>query len=178
MNTKNNRRRQASVEKIRLVFLSLLLEKSLSQVSVAEICKGAGINRSTFYANFTDIYALADYICNQLEQEVYHLLVLESGWQQRPEDFRKLFSHIQENQELYRFYFKLGYDRTEMYWREVTNLQSQLDNSVLDYHITFFRSGFNAIVKRWLQRGCPETPEQMCQILIEEYGGRFKSTEA
>lgn len=176
MNTKNNRRRQTSVEKIRQVFLSLLQEKPLAQVSVAEICKGAGINRSTFYANFADIYALADHICGQLEQDVYYLLILESGWQQSPENFRKLFCHIRDNQELYRFYFKLGYDRTEMCWSEVTDLQAQLDNSTLDYHITFFRSGFNAIIKRWLQRGCPETPEQMCQVLMDEYSGRFKST--
>lgn len=173
MNTKNNRRKQASVEKIQQTFMLFLQDRELTQISVSDICKAAGINRSTFYANFADIYALADHIFDQLEQDVYHLLILQSGWQQSPEDFLKLFSHIRDNQALYRLYFRLGYDRTETYWREVTDLQKKLDHQNLEYHVTFFRCGFNAIVKRWLEKGCRETPEQMCQILLNEYSDRF-----
>ena len=56
MNTPNNRRRKESREKIEKVFVELLQQKELNQVSVSDICKRAGLNRTTFYANYPDIY--------------------------------------------------------------------------------------------------------------------------
>ena len=173
MNTKNNRRRQASVERIQKAFMQFLKEKDLPQISVSEICKAAQINRSTFYANYTDIYDLADRLCRELENEVTHLLVLEAGWQQSRQEFLKLFRHIRDHQSLYAFYFKLGYENTDRTWYDARDLQTMPDISAIDYHVAFFRHGFNAIVKLWLQRGCQESPEQMCQILLNEYSGRF-----
>ena len=46
------------------------------------------------------------------------------------------------------------------------------ENKHLKYHIEFFRKGFNAIVKLWLEGGCIETPEEMQEILQSEYRGR------
>ena len=67
MNTKNNKRRRESVAKIEHVFVSLLQTKELSQITVSDICKKAGLNRTTFYANYLDIYDLADKIKEHLE---------------------------------------------------------------------------------------------------------------
>ncbi|MBQ6836792.1 MAG: TetR family transcriptional regulator C-terminal domain-containing protein, partial [Clostridia bacterium] len=39
----------------------------------------------------------------------------------------------------------------------------------IDYHIEFFQAGFNAIVKKWLESGCKESPEEMENILKSEY---------
>ena len=60
MNTANNRRRRESVERIEKVFIDMLQTKELNEISVSDICKQAGLNRTTFYANYTDIYGLAD----------------------------------------------------------------------------------------------------------------------
>lgn len=173
MNTKNNRRKQASVTKIRQAFMHYLKDKELSQISVTAICAEANINRSTFYAHYADVYELAVTLCKELEHEVTHLLVLEAGWQQSAQEFLKLFQHIRDNQNLYALFFKLGYENNNRIWYGTRDLQSMQDISHIDYHVAFFRNGFNAIVKLWLERGCPETPEQMCQILLTEYGGRF-----
>ena len=62
MNTPNNRRRRESVEKIERVFVDLLQMRELGDIRVSDICKQAGLNRTTFYANFADVYALADSI--------------------------------------------------------------------------------------------------------------------
>ncbi len=50
MNIKNNRRRRASRDAIENIFIELLQTKSLNEISVSDICKKAGLNRSTFYA--------------------------------------------------------------------------------------------------------------------------------
>lgn len=70
MNTKNNRRRRESIERIEKIFIELLQTKELHEITVSEICKRCELNRSTFYANYTDIYELADKIRESLEKEV------------------------------------------------------------------------------------------------------------
>ena len=62
MNTPNNKRRKQSQEKIEKVFIELLQTKELNQISVTDICKIAHLNRSTFYANYIDIFDLVEKI--------------------------------------------------------------------------------------------------------------------
>ena len=60
MNIKNNRRRRQSKERIEKAFIESLQTKELHQITVSDICKACQLNRSTFYANYEDIYDLAD----------------------------------------------------------------------------------------------------------------------
>lgn len=66
-----------SAEKIENAFVEALQAKKLSQISVSDVCKAAEMNRSTFYANFVDIYALSDQVKTHLEDEVNQLYALE-----------------------------------------------------------------------------------------------------
>ncbi len=89
-------------------------------------------------------------------------------------DYLKLFRHIQGNQMLYRTYFKLGYDNQyQIRYYDTKQAIKYFDNKHIEYHITFFQSGFNAIVKMWLAGGCKETPEEMNEIIRSEYQGRL-----
>lgn len=176
MNTKNNSRRRASVAAIERVFVELLQEKELEEISVSDICKRCGLNRSTFYANFADVYALADKIRADLERDVLELYARELNAPEHAgfgHDYVRLFYHMQDNQLVYRTYFKLGYEKTynvTMYDRE--RAKEDFQDRYVDYHIAFFQSGFNAIVKLWLAGGCRETPEEMQEIIRSEYRGR------
>ena len=38
--------------------INLLEEKDISQITIKEICENADVNRSTFYAHYTDQYDL------------------------------------------------------------------------------------------------------------------------
>ena len=174
MNTKNNKRRQRSVELIKKTFMEFLQTKELNEITVSDICKKCNLNRSTFYANFVDIYDLADKVREYLEKEVYRLYEAERSKQFNSNDYLKLFRHIQANQIFYRTYFKLGYDNQfKVKYYDVHQAQHHFDNKYIDYHIEFFKSGFNAIVKMWLAGGCRETPEEMDQIIRSEYRGRM-----
>lgn len=73
MNTPNNKRRKESRTKIESAFIKLLQEHKLNEVRVTDICKLAGINRTTFYANYIDIYDLAESIQKNLETQVLEL---------------------------------------------------------------------------------------------------------
>ena len=60
MNVSNNSRKKKSIEKIEKAFLQMIQTKDLNEIKVSDICKEAKINRTTFYANYLDIYDLAD----------------------------------------------------------------------------------------------------------------------
>ena len=173
MNTKNNRRRRASMERIESAFINLLQTRELNQITVSDICKQCGLNRSTFYANYADIYQLADRVREHLEAEVNQLYEAETAQGFNSNDFLKLFRHIRENQLFYRTYFKLGYDHQyQIKLYDYHQAQRHFGNRHIAYHIEFFRNGFNAIVKMWLANGCQETPEEMEEILLSEYKER------
>ena len=64
-------------------------------------------------------------------------------------------------------------------WRRVIRVgedtrraAQELDDTLVKYHIEFFRNGLNAIIKLWLSGGCQESPEQMAEVLKQEYKGR------
>ena len=172
MNTPNNKRRRQSVEKIERAFVELLQTRELKDISVTDICNMTELNRSTFYANFLDVYDLADKIRNKLESDFAQQF---SG---SPDDeidggALKMFRHIKENQLFYKTYFKLGYeDKHKIMIHDASRAIIDFDGKHIEYHIEFFRNGLNAIIKMWLNGGCRETPEEMAAILESEYRGR------
>jgi AcrR family transcriptional regulator len=172
MNTKNNKRRKESIEKIEKAFISELQTKSIDKISVSDICKITGLNRSTFYANFIDIYDLADKVRGVLESEFSHIFS-DYDYMNERTGALKMFTHIKENQLFYKTYFKLCYDEKHLISvYDPKRAQKELEDKNIKYHIEFFRNGFNAIVKMWLSGGCAESPEEMAEILKQEYKGR------
>lgn len=179
MNTKNNKRRRESKKMIEKVFVDMLQTKEINEITVSDICKKAELNRSTFYSNYTDIYDLADKIRDRLLNQV-DKSVGKIGEFYSHTTFIKLFYHIKENQLFYKMYLKLGYDRDITVWEYNEDiakkyLNGKKTNENIYYHMEFFRSGLNAIIKKWLDNGCIESPEFMADIIKTEYDGRGKS---
>lgn len=173
MNTPNNKRKKESIERIERVFIQLLQDHELAEIRVSDICKLAGLNRTTFYANYTDIYGLADSIRDRLEQNLSDLYRSEITQGFNSNDYLKLFCHIKENQVFYKTYFKLGYDDSYKIFTYDSNLARQhFQNRFIEYHMEFFKGGITKIIKLWLQNGCKESPEDMYEVIKSEYQGR------
>ncbi len=172
MNTKNNSRRRESKERIGKVFVELLQSNDLNRITVSDICKKAELNRSTFYANYLDVYDLADQIRKELENEFTELF---AGYDTETEHTGalRMFTHIRDNQLFYKTYFKLCYDeKHQIMVYDSRQAEKEFDSRHLKYHMEFFRNGLNAIIKMWLADGCRESPEEMAEILKQEYRGR------
>ncbi len=172
MNTKNNKRRQATRKSIEKTFIELLQTNEISQITVSEICKRTGLNRSTFYANYVDIYDLADNIRDRLEKEVSDLYENDLG-KGFGDDYLKLFCHIRDNRLFYLTYFKLGYDsKHTVDLDSISRNRNYLPNEHLSYHIEFHKAGLNAVIMKWLADDCRESPETMVKIIRDEYLSR------
>ena len=149
MNTKNNQRHQDTIAAIEEAFVSLLNEKELKDISVSELCEKAGINRSTFYDNYTDIFALANAYAERIEKSVAEQPHTDG-------EFAWIFEHIRANADVFTVYFKLG-----------------MSKKSADYKELFFRNGVYAVAKMWIEGGCVESPEQMGEIIKREYKKAF-----
>lgn len=167
-----NNKKKNSEEKIEKIFIELLQTKEIKDISISELCKIAKVNRSTFYKSYLDINDLIDKIRIRIINEF--LSVYEDEWNNKEHsyNFLKLFKHIKDNQIFYKTYFKLQFDLTNPYFYKIDDeeILKFFDNiNHKEYHIEFFKAGITAIIKRWLNNGCKESPEEIDEIIKEEY---------
>ena len=149
MNTKDNKRHQETLHRIYTTFAALLREQELNKISITELCERANIERSTFYANFDNIPALANSYAAEIEKQVAAQPHTEG-------EFAWIFEYILENKELFQIYFKLGVSQT-----------------ATDYKTIFFRNGIYSVTKLWFEDGCKESPQKMEEITKREYKKLF-----
>lgn len=172
MNIKNNKRRRESQEKLERAFVELLQTCQVKDITVSALIKITGLNRSTFYANYLDIFDLADKTRERLEQDFSNLFADHDYFNDRSGAL-KMFQHIKENRLFYQTYFKLCYDDKHLVSIcDPKRVEMEQVSENLRYHIEFFRNGLNAIIKLWLAGGCKESPEEMAEVLKQEYRGR------
>ena len=144
MNTPNNKRGQETVQKIDEAFITLLQEKLLHEVGVSELCELAQINRSTFYAHYNDVEALANAFAEKTEKMVQ----ARSG---ATEDYAWIFACIKEHPRHFNAYFKLGIRTVNA-----------------DYKTLFLRSAVHGVAKLWFENGCIESSEKMGNLIMRE----------
>lgn len=169
MNTPNNKRRKESQDKIEKVFLQLIQRKNITEISVSTICEKANLNRSTFYANYIDVYDLVEKVKEKMADDFAEIQLSQNS-KQDSNGYLNLFKHIKENQIFFKTYFKLeDISITPATYYNIDLATKYYNNEYIDYHIAFFRAGLNAIIKKWLNNGCKESPEEMSDILLNEY---------
>ena len=149
MNTKNNQRHRETIAAIDTAFVSLLKEKELKDISVSELCERAEINRSTFYENYADVFALANAYSEKIENQVADQTHTDG-------EFAWVFDFIKMNADVFEIYFKLGVSKKSD-----------------DYKTLFFRNGVYAVAKMWFEGGCKESTEQMGEIVKREHTKLF-----
>ena len=74
----------------------------------------------------------------------------------------------------YQIFFKTYFKLEEISKSFPTQYRVELaekyyNNKFIDYHIEFFRAGLNAVIKKWLNNECKETPEEINEIITSEY---------
>ena len=83
MNIPNNKRRKDSQEKIEKVFIQLIHRKNITDISVSTICEKAKLNRSTFYANYLDIYDLVEKVKKKMADDfAINMMIDNESWNQ------------------------------------------------------------------------------------------------
>lgn len=160
--------KKESQKKIEKVFLNLIQTKEINQITVSKICELAKVNRTTFYANYLDIYDLVDKVKESMILEFANIFKEQRG--HTKDNYLKMFEHVKENQIFYKTYFKLNFDKDyKIIYFDKKLAEKMYNNKFIDYHCEFFKAGITAIIKMWLNNGCKESPKEILEIIESEY---------
>ena len=160
--------------------------KSANKITVTDICKAADINRCTFYIHFENVNDLA----NQTDEYIYNEIVQHIGAQNADslkEMLTGIFTAIKSNSKLCRIYITqnsnssiierlldYAFNYFQEFWKSSFN---KAGVKALNYIYSYNSGGTIGIIKKWINSGFKESPEEMAKItvsLIERGNESFK----
>ncbi|WNF38326.1 TetR-like C-terminal domain-containing protein [Bacillaceae bacterium IKA-2] len=175
MNSKLDRRKKYTRMVLKESLMKLLKEKSISTVTVKEICVLADINRSTFYSHYLDQFDLL----NQIEEEIIADMneTLTANYNQDEETLQmteKIVEYVAENSDVCATLFSEHGDssfkkRVMMVASEYTVktwLSSYPFNSEISEYVSMFAvSGSIHVLENWLNNGMDKSPKEIAEII-------------
>ena len=158
--------------------MKLIEHKDYENISIGEICKNAGINRSTFYAHYDDINDLIINIESKFAKGTAD--IFNYGERQTHEAMIEMFSFVKENKHFYKAFLNIPYvtlaernTKIEVLKNIGQKLNIDQSNKMgIFYRASFFGAGIKEMCRLWLEHDCRETPEQMANLLLKEYSNR------
>lgn len=169
MNTKTNQRYQKTEQQIIETFLDLLRRMPLKQIHVRTLCDACGLNRSSFYLHFQDLSDLMQKAELVLIRNAEHLASSGTASESEEARFARYFAFIQQYQGFFRTYLN-AVPQSRFLDSLVPNAQEEGSESrSACYHRAFFQAGLTALVRTWLDAGCPESPEVLSAFLFQEF---------
>lgn len=183
-----------TAKKMDKALISLLEEKSFEYIAVSEICKKAGVNRSTFYLHYentvdllneTARFLLDDFmsyfnvdvknITNKFKESSLDELNFISN-----EYLQPYLTYIKDNKSV--FSTVLLHSGSFGFNEIFQKLYENIFNPILErynypaadrkYAMMFYLNGITAIVKEWLKDGCEKTIKEVSQIIYGCIFGR------
>ena len=166
--------------------LSLLLEKEFAYITVKEVCDRAGVNRSTFYLHYENTADLLEETVAGLHTR-FRDSMASSGEKleiRRDTPLEELFlitdrhllpylTFVRENRRVYR----AVHDQMEVFGGERTykDYFQSVFSPILsrygvarerhEYIMEFYRYGLTAVLMKWVESDCRESPEQIAGII-------------
>ncbi len=176
MNQKNNQRYKDNERAIENAFFTLLEIKPVNKISVRELCELSQINRSTFYHHYLDVYDLMDQIQMRIISEFLSTLPpKKTSDTLDPEYLIHTIRHISQYPVFYNEYLKARQDSDlpgsfPSLWKNYFVPQFQeygITNELqMQYFLDFFYTGTLRVIRDWLAHGCPESPEELADIIL------------
>ena len=179
--------------------IALLEEKDLGYITVKEICRQAGVNRSTFYLHYETIADLVDEALEMINRRF-----LSSFPQQEEDVLGNLGSRNRDELVLVTREYLLPYlrfirDNKKVYRAAFRNpgsmganaryrgLKQRVLGPILEgcgipaarrpYYIAYYIEGIAAIVKEWLRQDCADEVEMIADIIESSVRPRDGSHE-
>ena len=180
MNVKNNRLNRETDEKIiRTVYAMMTREhRPIGKITVREICERTGIHRSTFYAHYRDVFDLVERVEKSMSRQLTETFFRKLDEKAPARDcFAEIFAFIREHREFYLYYLTESrqYGVLQLAWETVRDRAAAVSagpekfgaqtTEEMEYHGVFFLVGMTAVVRMWLQKGCPEEPEALYDLI-------------
>ena len=145
--------------------LSNLIESTdLEQITVSQLCKEAGINRTTFYKYYTvpsDI--LQEYTENILKNVIYSD---EQPYKTPYEYMLNICRIVYENRQMMRAYFHARGNLVQIFYSTLINHSSNLDYMADPVNV-FISGGIGSTLMAWVHRDFAEPPETVAKRMAD-----------
>ena len=189
MKIKEDKRVIKTKRALRLGLAELLTEKSIQNITVKELSDKVEINRSTFYANFTDIYDLYHKTEDMVIQEIGD--IFSENYATSPQAFFEiLFQYVYDNKQICRMFFGRNvsptfFSRLTTLFKEACLLCWQGNYGIaditqeLEYYAHFYLSGGLSVIDKWADDDFEYSAEQLVAIFanMEVTFGNFIRSE-
>ncbi|WP_043667039.1 TetR/AcrR family transcriptional regulator [Streptomyces xylophagus] len=151
----------------------LVTERELRQISVADLTKRAGVNRSTFYEHYVDVHDLAVAACTATYDQLVAVAPIPHGQLAPdggplPNPMPALFTHVAEHAPLYRALLcDEGSARMINHLLHRITLAARVsrglptETGATDPVSAFLAGAVLGTVIDWLRHDCPGTPEEI-----------------
>ena len=174
MNTKDNVRSQNTRNRIKAAFLKLVDEgKSPEEVTVTELCKRAGIHRSSFYLHYT----IPTEILSEIEKETMSMMgsfLINLNPEATTEAVESMLCFIRDNDLLFRTILLTAKGEAlvgQFLTQSVIGIQepglTEEERPSLPYLRAYLSGGSKDVLRIWMAGGYREEPPYIAQLLIE-----------
>jgi AcrR family transcriptional regulator len=174
----DDRRVRYSKMVLKQCLIELLQQKNIDKITVTELCERADINRSTFYAHYTDPFDLLHQVEREVVDELDKYLQQFSFIGGPTESFRfinKIFDYIAANADLCRVVLSengsITFQKELMTYVQQISIREwqgveKVDAELVDYLSLFGVNGCIGVIQKWLQSGLKKTPAEMAELII------------
>lgn len=188
-----------TAEKMDNALLSLLEKKSFEYITVKELCTEAGVNRSTFYLHYENTRDVLNEAAERLIEKFLSYFsedpnkAVNAIPKKSPEELIFIkpeytipyLTFIKENRKIFcvavKNYDNFNFGSTyKKLFRHVLNpVLEKFDfpEEEREYVMMFYLNGINAVVTRWLERGCLEPEEEISTVITKCIFGKTRNTE-
>lgn len=166
--------------------LSLLLEKEFEYITVKEVCERAGVNRSTFYLHYENTVDLLEEAVAMFQARFQdsaafgpeelsitgdtplgELFFITDRWLLPYLEFVRENKHIYKaiHSQMEAFGGEGAYK--QMFQRVFSPILSRygVPGEKHEYIMEFYRYGLVAVLMKWVDAGCQESPEYIAGII-------------
>lgn len=169
--------------------IELLNKKSFEFITIKEICKKAGVNRSTFYLHYDNTADLLYETIDNLNKEFFSCFAEEDrdikgklvGKKKEdlilitPKYLMPYLSHVKNNKLVYQVSAK--YPALMKSNEKYKDLQTKIlfpifknfgiDDKESEYISAYYINGTYAIIDEWIKNGCREETTYICDLIIK-----------
>lgn len=183
--------------KMDLALISLLKKKPFEYITVSELCKFAGVNRSTFYLHYETIGDLLEETAEYLINEFFSFFKIDSAEfilnlsNVKPDNLvficdeylNPYLTYIKDNKEI--FSAALLNAKTLGFEKLYNNLFEKIFNPILEifnyppddrkFVMMYYLNGITAIVTEWLSGNCEKSISEVSKIIQNCVFGLYKT---
>lgn len=172
--------------------IHLLQDKDIEYITIKELCKKAGVNRSTFYLHYENINDLVEETTNYINNKFLNyfnegtigiidkiktapleeLLLIEKKY------LTPYLTFVKENKKIFKAAFNnpngmktsSRYNHLKKYIIIPILERFNVSKKEQDYLITFYINGTMSIIKEWLKNECKDDITDIENIIIKCIG--------